>query len=150
MTQQQMSRLLEIPDRTLRDWKRGHREKLYRLLEMLEYDETKAKLDVLGLDDIVVFNPTDYSRNLFWQTSQQSEQKVYAVIFNYLSTINAHDIKILCEKFGKNLVKRVLKDKYQKMHLKGYISTNGMDIPLSGRYDQNEMYKELLRMINDC
>lgn len=35
------------------------------------------------------------------------------------------------------------------MYLQGYISANGMDIPLSGKYDQNEMYKQLLGVIND-
>ena len=36
------------------------------------------------------------------------------------------------------------------MYAQGYISTSGMDIPLSGKYDQNEMYKQLLGVINDC
>lgn len=64
--------------------------------------------------------------------------------------MNKDDIKTLCTQFGKNLVKSVLKDKYKKIYEKGYISTSGMDIPLSGRYDQNEIYKQLLGMINDC
>jgi len=28
--------------------------------------------------------------------------------------------------------------------------TNGIDIPLQGSYTQNEVYKELLGLINDC
>jgi hypothetical protein len=64
MTQQQMSRLLDVPDRTLRDWKKS-RHRLYNLLESLEYDEAKSKLNVVDTDDIVDFNPKDYSTNLF-------------------------------------------------------------------------------------
>jgi len=48
------------------------------------------------------------------------------------------------------LVKSVLVNKYKNMYRKGYISTNGMDIPLEGTYNKNEMYKQLLGMINDC
>ena len=64
--------------------------------------------------------------------------------------MNDYDVKTLCSQFGKNLVKSVLKDKYKKMYAQGYISTSGMDIPLSGRYDHNEMYKQLQGIINDC
>jgi hypothetical protein len=48
------------------------------------------------------------------------------------------------------MVKSVLIDKYKKMYQKGYIATNGIDIPLKGSYTQNEIYKELLGLINDC
>ena len=41
-------------------------------------------------------------------------------------------------------------DKYKKMYQKGYIATNGIDIPLSGSYTQNEIYKKLLGLVNDC
>jgi len=149
MTQQQMSKLLDIPDRTLRDWKKS-RQRLYSLLESLNYDEAKEKINVVDIDDIVIFNPQSYSCNQFWQTNEQSEQKVYSIISNYLSTMNEHDIKTLCSQFGKNLVKSVLRDKYKKMYAKGYISTSGMDIPLIGKYEQNEMYRQLLGVIYDC
>ena len=148
MTQQQISKLLDVPDRTLRDWKKS-RQRLYSLLESLEYDEAKEKINAVDQDDVIVFDPRAYSHNLFWQTNEQSEQKVYSIISNYLSTMNKDDIKTLCSKFGKTLVKSVLKDKYKKMYEKGYISTNGMDIQLKGTYNQNEMYKQLLGMIND-
>ena len=149
MTQQQISKLLDVPDRTLRDWKKS-RQRLYDLLESLEYDEAKEKIGAVDVDDVVVFDPRYYSHNLFWQTNKNSEQKVYAIIANYLSSINERDIKTLCKQFGKNMVKSVLKDKYKKMYAKGYISTNGMDIPLSGRYEHNDMYKQILGIINDC
>lgn len=149
MTQQQISRLLDVPDRTLRDWKKN-RQRLYNLLESLEYGEVKEKINAVDIEDVVVFKPEQYSYNLFWQTSEQSEQKVYAIISNYLSTMNEDDIKILCNQFGKNIVKSVLKEKYKKMYAKGFIATNGMDIPLSGTFEQNEIYKQLIGVINDC
>ena len=149
MTQQQISKLLDVPDRTLRDWKKN-RHRLYTLLESLEYDEAKEKINAVDVDDIIVFDPRIYSRNLFWQTNKQSEQKVYTIISNYLSTMNKDDIKILCSQFGKKMVKSVLESKYKNIFAKGYISTNGMDIPLKGNYKQNEMYKQLVGMINDC
>jgi hypothetical protein len=149
MTQQQISRLLDVPDRTLRDWKHN-RQRLYTLLESLEYDEVKSKLNVVDANDVIIFNPKKYSTNLFWQTNEMSQQKVYAIISNYLSTMDKDDIKRLCDEFGKNMVKSVLIDKYKKMYQKGYISTSGIDIPLKGSYTQNEMYKKILGLINDC
>ena len=133
MTQQQISKLLDVPDRTLRDWKKN-RQRLYNLLESLGYEEAKEKINAVDVNDIIVFEPDKYSYNLFWQTNEKSEQKVYSIISNYLSIMNENDIKTLCKEFGKNIVKSVLKDKYKKMYVKGFISTNGMDIPLSGKY----------------
>ena len=43
MNQQQVYRLLGVSDRTLRDWKKGKRNKLYMLLESFDY-ETAQKL----------------------------------------------------------------------------------------------------------
>lgn len=148
MTQQQISKLLDVPDRTLRDWKKS-RQRLYSLLESLEYEEVKEKINLVDTDDVVIFDPRSYTHNLFWQTNEISQQKVYAIISNYLSTMNDTDIRTLCSKFGKNMVKSVLVDKYKNMYKKGYISTSGMDIPLIGTYTKNDMYKEIIGVIND-
>jgi len=149
MTQQQISKLLDVPDRTLRDWKKS-RQRLYNLLESLEYNDVKEKINAVDVDDSVIFDPRFYSQNLFWQTNEISQQNVYAIISNYLSTMNNNDIKTLCSKFGKNMVKSVLINKYKKMYAQGYISANGMDIPLTGTYNQNNMYKQIVGIINDC
>ena len=149
MTQLQISKLLDVPDRTLRDWKKN-RHRLYSLLESLEYNEAKEKINVVDTNDIIIFDPKAYSHNLFWQTNEQSEQKVYSIISNYLSSMNENDIIKLCSQFGKNMVKSVLNDKYKKMYKIGYIQTSGMDIPLSGSYNQNDMYKKIMSVINDC
>lgn len=52
MNQQQMHKLLGVPERTLRDWKKGNREKLYRLLETLDYDSAQELLDMNNNMDI--------------------------------------------------------------------------------------------------
>jgi hypothetical protein len=149
MTQQEISRLLDIPDRTLRDWKKN-RSRLYNLLESLDYDDTKEKQSFQDTSDVVMFNPKKYTTNCFWQTNETSTQTVYSIIYNYLSLMNASDIKQICKDYGKSLVRYVLSDKYKKMYAKGYISTGGMDIQLTGSYNKNDMYKELSRIINDC
>lgn len=46
MNQQQMHRLLGVPERTLRDWKKGKRDKLYMLLETLDYETAQKLLDM--------------------------------------------------------------------------------------------------------
>lgn len=148
MTQQQMSKLLDIPERTLRDWKHG-RNRLYTLLENLEYEDAKNRINAVDMDDIIDFEPSEYSSNMFWQINQKSQQKVYAIISNYLSTMNVDDIKKLCNQFGKNMVKAVLNDKYKKLYAQGYISTSGIDIPLLGKYNENPMFKQILGVIND-
>jgi len=148
MTQQQMSKLLDVPERTLRDWKNS-RERLYSLLQNLTYDEVKAKIDVVDLSDVVEFEPSIFSINLFWQTNHTSKQKVYTIISNYLATLNPKDIQILCQRFGKTMVKSVLEDKYKSMYKQGYISASGIDIPLVGQYNQNPIYKQLTGIIND-
>ena len=149
MTQQEISKLLDIPDRTLRDWKK-HRSRLYNVLESLDYDETKKRQSLQDTNDVIIFNPEEYTTNCFWQTNEKSTQTVYSIIYNYLSLMDASDIKQICKDYGKSLVRYVLNDKYKKMYNKGYISTGGMDIELSGSYNKNEMYKELSRIINDC
>ena len=101
------------------------------------------------VDDVVIFDPKAYSYNLFWQTNNQSQQKVYSIISNYLSSMDENDIKTLCTQFGKNMVKSVLVDKYKKMYSQGFISTNGMDIPLTGTYNKKDMYKQIVSVINN-
>lgn len=149
MTQQQIVKLLDLPERTLRDWKKS-RNRLYRLLEDMDYRDAKSKIAVADLDDIVLFEPCEFSQNLFWQTNQKSHQKVYSIISNYLGTLNSEDIKTLCEKYGKNMVRTVLEDKYKRLYKNGHISTSGVDINLVGSHKQNPIYKKILGIINDC
>jgi len=46
MTQQQMHKLLGVSERTLRDWKKGKRDKLYMLLEILDFENAQKLLNM--------------------------------------------------------------------------------------------------------
>ena len=46
MNQQEMHKLLDVPERTLRDWKKGNRDKLYKLLETLDYATAQQLLNM--------------------------------------------------------------------------------------------------------
>jgi len=63
MNQQQMHTLLDVPERTLRDWKKGNRGKLYQLLETLDYENAKKLLDMNNNMDLkkVLENENYYS-----------------------------------------------------------------------------------------
>jgi len=76
MNQQQMSRLLGLPDRTLRDWKRGKRKTLYRLLESLDFDTAQRLLDMQGNADLVRLLENERSYTSF----RDFERDLYAVL----------------------------------------------------------------------
>jgi len=63
MNQQQMHELLDVPTRTLRDWKTGNRDKLYKLLETLDYNTAQQLLNMNNNDDLkkLLENETYYS-----------------------------------------------------------------------------------------
>ncbi len=52
MNQQQMHKLLDVPERTLRDWKTGNRDKLYKLLETLDYETAQQLLNMNNNSDL--------------------------------------------------------------------------------------------------
>ncbi len=123
-------------------------KKFYRLY--LGNNMDVAPYVVCDNQDMVRFNPKEYTFNTFWQTSKNSLQNVSAVIRNYLATMNPKDIKTLCKNFGRNRVKRELIQKYKEMYAQGFINVKGMKIALNGLYDRNPAYREILSMINDC
>ena len=63
MNQQQMHKLLDVPERTLRDWKTGNRDKLYKLLETLDYETAQHLLNMNNNSDLkrLLENETHYS-----------------------------------------------------------------------------------------
>ena len=63
MNQQQMHTLLDVPVRTLRDWKKGNRGKLYQLLETLDYETAEKLLSMSNNLDLKKFleNENNYS-----------------------------------------------------------------------------------------
>jgi len=52
MNQQQINKLLNVPERTLRDWKKGKRDKLYRLLESLDLETAQSLLQISNNQDL--------------------------------------------------------------------------------------------------
>ncbi|HFU76596.1 MAG TPA: hypothetical protein ENK66_10165 [Arcobacter sp.] len=52
MTQQQIQELLNVPERTLRDWKKGNRSKLYQLLKSLDYSQAEQILNRTNNNDL--------------------------------------------------------------------------------------------------
>ena len=87
MNQQQMHVLLDVPERTLRDWKKGNRDKLYRLLETLDYDTAKQLL--------TMNNNMDLKRLLenekYYSTLRDFEKDLYAVL------VSGRDSKVWLE-----------------------------------------------------
>lgn len=76
MNQTEMNKLLDVPERTLRDWKKGNRDKLYRLLEKLDYDTAQQ---FLNMD-----NDMDLKRLLenekYFNSLREFEKSLYAVL----------------------------------------------------------------------
>ena len=52
MTQQQIQKLLNVPERTLQDWKKGNIAKLYQLLETLDYNQAEQLLNMTNNNDL--------------------------------------------------------------------------------------------------
>ena len=55
MTQQQIVKLLDLPERTLRDWKKS-RVRLYALLGNIDYKEAKIKISKLMKQSLLQMN----------------------------------------------------------------------------------------------
>ena len=100
--------------------------------------------------ETILFDPSAYTFNCFWQTSGISKQSVSSVIRNYLAMMNPTDIHTLCRNFGTGRVKSELIQKYKAMYAQGSVNIKGLDVALKGRYDRNPAFMELVRMINDC
>jgi len=87
MNQQQMHKLLDVPERTLRDWKTGNRDKLYKLLETLDYETAQQLLNMN--------NNSDFKRLLeneaYYSSLRSFEKDLYAVL------VSGRDSKIWLE-----------------------------------------------------
>lgn len=76
MNQQQMHTLLDVPVRTLRDWKKGNRGKLYQLLETLDYETVEKLLGMSNNLDLIKLleNENNYS------SLREFEKDLYEVL----------------------------------------------------------------------
>jgi hypothetical protein len=87
MNQQQMHKLLDVPERTLRDWKKGNRDKLYKLLEILDYDTAQQLLEINDNMDLKkLLKNGEYFRSL-----RDFEKSLYRVL------VSGRDSKVWLE-----------------------------------------------------
>lgn len=111
------------------------------------------KEKMLEDEDLLVFNPKDFTDNCFYKqpnADKPSVKTVSNVIRKYLGSMNKQDIHTLCEKFGKDRVLQELDNKFIELFDIGYFEVKGgMRIPLSGDYKEYEMYKELIEIIDN-
>ena len=110
----------------------------------------QAPYEVYDDQEEVVFDPTTFSFNAFWQSAKPTMQKVSSIIRNYLMAMDPHDICTLCHTFGKNRVKAELIAIYKALYKQGFIDVKGHRVALEGRYDRNPIFKTILKMIHDC
>jgi hypothetical protein len=87
MNQQQMHKLLDVPERTLRDWKTGNRDKHYKLLETLDYETAQYLLNINNNRDLkrLLENETYYN------SLRDFEKDLYAVL------VSGRDSKVWLE-----------------------------------------------------
>lgn len=76
MTQQQMQKLLNVPERTLRDWKKGNREKLYKLLESLDYDKAEELLNMTNNNDLKKL----LENEVYFDSLRDFEKSLYPIL----------------------------------------------------------------------
>lgn len=99
--------------------------------------------------ELYLHDPKDYTFNCFWQTPFPANQKVTSIIRNYLGTMNKQDIHTLCKKFGKDRVLEELHNKYRELFEIGFFDVKGWKIHLSGKYEDYELFKILLEIVNE-
>ena len=122
----------------------------YFYVKYTPQSKKKAPYEVYDDQEEVMFNPTEFSFNAFWQSGKPTIQKVSSIIRNYLTGMDQNDICLLCRKFGKNRVKAELIATYRTLYKQGFVDVKGHRVPLEGRYDRNPVFKEILKMIHDC
>ena len=87
MNQQQMHKLLDVPERTLRDWKTGNRDKLYKLLETLDYETAQQLLNMNNSSDLKRL----LENEVHYRSFRDFEKDLYAVL------VSGRDSKIWLE-----------------------------------------------------
>jgi hypothetical protein len=122
----------------------------YFYLKYTSQSRHKAPYEVYDDQEEVLFDPSEFSFNAFWQSGKPTMQKISSVIRNYLTAMDQKDICLLCRKFGKNRGKAELIATYKTFYKQGFIDVKGYRVPLEGRYDRNPVFKEILKMIHDC
>ena len=87
MTQQEMHELFDVDTRTLRNWKKSKRSKLFNLLETLDFDEAKNLLDTHSNEDLkrLLENEPQLHQRYMHQLETSCENQEFHQIFFSLS-----------------------------------------------------------------
>ncbi len=108
-----------------------------------------AVYEVPDSEEEILFDPEMYSFNAFWSSGHtSSRQSVKAIIRNYLSAMDAADIIILIKQFGIGRVRSELIQMFKEDYQRGFVDIKGMHVPLSGRWDRNQAYLKISKMLS--
>ena len=97
MNQQQMHKLLDVPARTLRDWKTGNRDKLYKLLETLDYETAQQLLNMNNSSDLKKL----LENEAYYSSLRDFEKNLYEVL------VSGRDSKVWLELSRDNALSKV-------------------------------------------
>lgn len=128
----------------------GKTTEKYFYLKYTARSEHSAPYEICDDREEILFDPSEFSFNAFWQSRKPTIQKIPRVIRSYLAGMNPNDICLLCRKFGRNRVKAELIATYKSLYKQGFVDVKGFKVPLKGRYDRNPVFKDILKMIRDC
>ncbi len=84
MTQQQMHELFDVDTRTLRNWKKSNRSKLFNLLETLDFDDAKNLLDMHGNEDLKRLLENEH----YFDNGREFEKELYAALVSHRDNQN--------------------------------------------------------------
>ena len=84
MTQQQMHELFDVDTRTLRNWKKSNRSKLFNLLETLDFDDAKNLLDMHGNEDLKRLLENEH----YFDNGREFEKELYTTLVSHRDNQN--------------------------------------------------------------
>ena len=84
MTQQEMHELFDVDTRTLRNWKKSKRSKLFNLLETLDFDEAKNLLDTHGNEDLKRLLENEQ----YFDNGREFEKELYSTLVSHRNSKN--------------------------------------------------------------
>lgn len=84
MTQQEMYELFDIDTRTLRNWKKSKRSKLFNLLETLDFSEAKTLLESHDNEDLKRLVENEH----YFDNGREFERELYKALVSHRDSKN--------------------------------------------------------------
>ena len=84
MTQQEMHELFDVDTRTLRNWKKSKRSKLFNLLETLDFNEAKTLLDSHDNEDLKRLLENEH----YFDNGREFEKELYKTLVSHRDSKN--------------------------------------------------------------